>query len=437
MNKSLLTFLAILLSLSSLRAQQSNQHATSSLQQQQSSGWQQVNIGATNNLYSVDFINPDTGWIAGDEGIFHTTDHGVTWLLWGPSGSYRNVQFLNQQIGWIKERNTTTILKTTNAGQTWNTELAGNGEMLFVNADTGFVCGARDVARTTDGGMHWTSGIVDSSNGLYTIFAFDKAHLNILGNFLEFVNSPPNPPLNVVANFFTSDAGSVWKRRVFPSMQPQSAVGYGFDSLHGVISGINTSKDTCFIGVTSDGGASWKFIKQFAFGAGGAFMTSLSTLYLAGITVNLSSSILCSIDGGTQWTMQSCPNVGILNGIEFSTSLDGWVVGDGGAVLHTTNGGFTSGVVQAPTLLNLPVEVYPNPATNEVSFHYTLPKAESITLKAYSITGKLVFTLLNNALQNPGLQNISLPTGSLISGDYVFQLKSRDYIRSGRFSIVK
>jgi photosystem II stability/assembly factor-like uncharacterized protein len=436
MNKSLLSILTILLSLSSLRAQQSNQHTTSSLQQQQSSGWQQVNIGATGALYSVNFINPDTGWIAGGEGVFRTTDHGTTWLPWGPSGGYLKVQFLNAKVGWMTTGHV--IFHTIDGGLNWITEnIATNyGDVLFLNADTGLVCVESKVSRTTDGGLHWSTSEVDSCcGGLRTIFAFDGSQIEIIGN-LDLVNDPPNPPLNVSAHFYSSNAGLTWSRRILKSARPQLYTGYAFDSLHAIIAGDSTDNHTCIIGITTNKGSSWTFQKQLEFLPGGACMTSLSTMYLAGVSVN-GSAIFCSTNNGLDWVSQEVPPLGALGNIIFPAPLEGWVVGQVGLVLHTTNGGFSSGGVRAPLVQNLAAVVYPNPATNQVSFYYSLPEVQSVTLTVYSIDGKYMSTVLNNAVQNPGTQNIALSASSLKSGDYIFLLKSRDYIRSGRFSIVK
>jgi photosystem II stability/assembly factor-like uncharacterized protein len=430
------SILSLMLFALSGRAQQSNQHTTSSLQQQQSSGWQQVNIGATGALYSVNFINPDTGWIAGGEGVFRTTDHGTTWLPWGPPGGYLKVQFLNANVGWMTTGYV--ILHTIDGGLNWITEnIATNyGDVLFLNADTGLVCVESKVSRTTDGGLHWSTSEVDSCcGGLRTIFAFDGSQIEIIGN-LDLVNDPPNPPLNVSAHFYSSNAGLTWSRRILKSSHPQLYSGYAFDSLHAIIAGDSTDHHTCIIGITSDGGLNWKFVNQPEFASTGAYMNSPTTLYLAGVSVT-GGAILCSTNGGTNWVSQNCPAIGILDGIAFPAPSEGWAVGDGGAVLHTTNGGFSTGVVQAPQTLNLPVEVYPNPAKNAVSFRYNLPTVQLVTLTVYTVSGQFVSSPLNNAVQNPGTQNIALSASSLKSGDYIFLLKSRDYIRSGRFSIVK
>jgi photosystem II stability/assembly factor-like uncharacterized protein len=429
--KAFICILTLAFGLTALRAQQSNQHTTSSLQQQQSSGWQQVNIGAVGDLYTIAFINPDTGWIAGSPGIFRTTDEGTTWLPWGPAGSYIKVQFLGTQIGWASTGSK--ILHTIDGGQNWISEdvATNNGDFLFVNPDTGITCVEGLIGRTTDGGSHWESKIVDSSHGLVRILAFDQSHIAIIGR-LDLVNHPPQPPISVTAYFYSSDAGLTWERRTFKSLQPPLYATYTIDSMHAIVGGDS------IIGVTSDGGTNWSFTRKDNYAIIAPWVVSPQTWYIGGASeITGAGTILVSLNGGTTWNEQPCPQAGILNSLTFTSPNIGWAVGSAGTVLHTTNGGFSSGVVQTPRTENLPVEVYPNPATNAVSFRYTLPTPQSVTLTVYTVSGQFVSSPLSNAVQNPGTQNIALSTSSLKSGDYIFLLKSRDYIRTGRFSIVK
>jgi photosystem II stability/assembly factor-like uncharacterized protein len=52
--------------------------------------------------------------------------------------------------------------------------------------------------------------------------------------------------------------------------------------------------------------------------------------------------ILLTTDAGTTWNPQSYPNMeGYFGGVCFSDSMNGWVVGFGGTILHTSNGGTT------------------------------------------------------------------------------------------------
>jgi len=69
-------------------------------------------------LWSVRFINPNTGWITGWCGqVIKTMDGGLNWYNQGSySDNYRTSFFLNSNTGYIVGQNSGRILKTTDGG---------------------------------------------------------------------------------------------------------------------------------------------------------------------------------------------------------------------------------------------------------------------------------------------------------------------------------
>ena len=55
--------------------------------------------------------------------------------------------------------------------------------------------------------------------------------------------------------------------------------------------------------------------------------------------VGESGVVLHSKDGGQSWQAQVSPTTSRLEGVCFTSALDGWAVGAGGALLQTTSGG--------------------------------------------------------------------------------------------------
>jgi len=79
--------------------------------------------------------------------------------------------------------------------------------------------------------------------------------------------------------------------------------------------------------------------------------------------VLLPDTLFDTRDGGTTWSRQVLP--GIKWDICFTDSLTGWIVGDRGLILHTTDGG--SGVWAEPFRLSPPASrllATPNPFTS-------------------------------------------------------------------------
>ncbi len=65
--------------------------------------WEVLNKGIKGGLSSVDFIDDDTGWMAGGEGLFmNTKDGGLTWnsIPINEEWDIENIDFINETDGW-------------------------------------------------------------------------------------------------------------------------------------------------------------------------------------------------------------------------------------------------------------------------------------------------------------------------------------------------
>ena len=62
--------------------------------------WEVVNEGVDYDLKSVDFINDNTGWIAGENGIFLTTNGCKNWAILNRDLNFNLIDFYDESIGW-------------------------------------------------------------------------------------------------------------------------------------------------------------------------------------------------------------------------------------------------------------------------------------------------------------------------------------------------
>ena len=145
--------------------------------------WQLSAIGSTELLRRVDFIDENTGWAVGHRGsIFHTIDGGQTWDTQhqSPDTYLRDISFIDRNVGWAVGHNAT-ILHTKDGGQTWvNQELANyvgrdiprlSGIAAFDAAHAIAVGEFGTVAVTADGGATWIVVPQPAGSTTYTAVA--------------------------------------------------------------------------------------------------------------------------------------------------------------------------------------------------------------------------------------------------------------------------
>ncbi|MCX6164518.1 MAG: YCF48-related protein, partial [Ignavibacteriae bacterium] len=119
--------------------------------------------GSDMELKSVFFTDANTGYTVGwgpVTSIFlKTTNGGNNWssLTAGTGGELYEVQFINANTGYVCGSVGTGISLTTNAGANWLV-LNGNktNDIFFINANTGFALVWNGIFRTNDAGFSWT-----------------------------------------------------------------------------------------------------------------------------------------------------------------------------------------------------------------------------------------------------------------------------------------
>jgi photosystem II stability/assembly factor-like uncharacterized protein len=118
-----------------------------------------------NELSAVCFSDNKTVHAVGYGIILRSTDSGLNWTISETNGDfYRSVHFPTSTTGYIAGYSGS-ILKTTDAGQTWKKLIDGDKiavkntpfrSVYFVNAEKGYLVGDKGTFwRTTDGGNNW------------------------------------------------------------------------------------------------------------------------------------------------------------------------------------------------------------------------------------------------------------------------------------------
>lgn len=239
----------------------------------------------TATIYDIDFIDENTGWLVGNNGmIVKTTDGGESWSLQISGYSFHlfGVDFINSQTGWAVG-NSELILKTTNGGERWIPQTSGQTVALydvnFVNDQLGLIVGASGrILRTTNGGTNWSSVTSGTSQTLREL------------QFVDILNAWAVGTSGTILR--TTNGGLNWVGQFAPI-------------------GTNYLRAVCFI----DNQNGW--------------------------SVGEGLTILKTTNGGVNWVQQYAPPgvENILRGVSFINPLTGWVVDYAGVIIKTTNGG--------------------------------------------------------------------------------------------------
>jgi photosystem II stability/assembly factor-like uncharacterized protein len=128
-------------------------------------------------ITSIFFIDINHGFIVSNgEGLFKTTDGGVSWVSVSSDIGLNDVYFPSSSIGYLA--GTPDLYKSTDGGNTWNTLTNPNPTLFysiyFLDNNNGYAAGGDgfstgEIIKTADGGTTWTLSLTNS----YTYNALD------------------------------------------------------------------------------------------------------------------------------------------------------------------------------------------------------------------------------------------------------------------------
>ena len=284
--------------------------------------WEQQPSGTTENLNSVSFVTPESGWAVGSSGtILHTEDGGRTWnkQISGTSEWLASVTFATPQSGWVVGSKGV-ILHTEDSGNTWKTQTSGVelywlGAVIFVTPQSGWATGygkndSGVILHTIDGGTTWKIQPTGDTQVLSSV-AFPTLQSGwVVGN-------------NGILH--TEDGGNTWTKQMSFSgelnfvtfVTPQ--IGWAGEDYGPILH-------------TNDGGQTWE--KQASENNAGLKSAAFLSTQV-GWAVGKNGFILHTVNGGKTWKQQRRTVYTPLNSVAFPSPESGWAVGDNGVILHT------------------------------------------------------------------------------------------------------
>lgn len=258
--------------------------------------------------------------------LYHSSDAGDTWELvytYASSG-LKDIYFLNNDLGYMVG-SLGKILRTEDGGSNWddisNSQISGDLQCVwFVSPDTGYVGKTTGFGmyRTWDGGVTWAQNFGYSQSNCYT--------MHFLNDTLGYAGAYGN------AIFRTTNAGLTWALQSNPQLS-QNINSFAFsDSVNAVaIAGSYIYKTT--------NGTTWSstfYTGNLRSGAAGPD----GTVIIGNITGGIKrSETFGSANSFTE--LNPTAGISVYRNIKFVNNQTGWVVGDNGHVLRTTNSGDT------------------------------------------------------------------------------------------------
>lgn len=151
--------------------------------------WRRITVPFDKEIYNLDFVNDDYGWLVGDDGmILATNNGGLTWQIQRtplrPIEGKKNkpalysVDFRDKKEGYAVG-GYGTILRTDNGGETWAVVKTAYPETFlrvdFANNENGWIVGREGtILRSSDKGRSWLKQDSKTDKHLYGLFMTKK-----------------------------------------------------------------------------------------------------------------------------------------------------------------------------------------------------------------------------------------------------------------------
>jgi len=381
------------------------------------------------DVCAVDSLNV---WVVGGPTHLHTTDGGKTWEKQSPGGAEvlskrvlnwgdASVTALNDKLVWITWG--IQVHHSSDGGKTWTVKTFPSDPFLndiaFVTPLKGWIVGFWERAgypgpsliyHTEDGGETWVLQDSASFFGLWGVCFIDSLKGFAVGDSGVIVR--------------TLDGGEHWERIESPTTNRLRDIQFA-DSLHGIVVG------DYIVLRTTDGGKSW----EKPSGEGVEQVTAFDVAYPDSQHVwAVVGDVFISKDGGWSWERQYTPAIHHLYGVSFPDSLHGYAVGEWGQILKYIPETGIGEVDNESQITNCKLEVSPNPAIKSVNIRYYVRSSNSISLKIYDASGKLVEILIDGR-QRAGYHRVNW-TGKK-AGVYFCQLETEGRSITKKFMVLK
>jgi photosystem II stability/assembly factor-like uncharacterized protein len=274
--------------------------------------WEILNEGFIGGATTIEFINENVGWIGGwGESLLKTTDAGENWntIPIMPSFSLRMFDFFNESLGWAvgmtydSSASYAMILETYNGGDSWliQKQILNKwfNTIFVIDENNVYALSDSSMYKTSDGGLNWR----DIALNLRDTYC----------NSMWFLN--PDTGV-VVGNHFngtvysgiilrTTDGGGNWDQTLANEFNNITGLQFINDNAGYFIGQLDTSNFLC---KTEDLFEKWQVITQQSYWVYSYHFLDHSTAFAVKNDVVGTGKIIKSSNGGITWKeVQSFP----------------------------------------------------------------------------------------------------------------------------------
>jgi hypothetical protein len=397
--------------------------------------WIVLNSGISQTINSVQFINPNIGFIACSEGfIYKSNNGGINWSII-PSPTTINIakiKFFDVNTGVIAGGGG--IYRTTNLGAYWfHTDIERISDCVSADGNTMFACYSSPYGgevKSTNNGESW-SGLYPIGHTVLALF-----FINANTGYATSYNNSGGISYHYLNKTTTGGYNWAWVTSF------TSQLGYGGTGdifISGMDTGYYTSKNQ-----------SGKYINRFLGGNGIScpvedFQVGLHFINgKTGWSAGENGSVYKTTNAGVNWNNCNTPVTSNLNDIFFINDQIGWAVGANGTILKTTNGGYVP-VEQLsnslPSRFSL-YQNYPNPFNPSTKIKFDIPNSPfeggkgDVKLIVYDVLGKEISVLVNQLLK-PGTYEVEWDGSNFASGIYYYKLEASDFSETKRMVMIR
>jgi photosystem II stability/assembly factor-like uncharacterized protein len=268
--------------------------------------WEILNEGIKGWLSSVDFINENTGWIVGTEGMFlKTGDGGLTWIPIPIKEelSINNIDFLNTMNGWatgeVSDTEGTAIFKTEDGGYNWNVKRQQNNEwfnkLQALNDSVVIVSSDIKTIKTTNGGADWIEITPELNGGYIHSVRFIDEERGLVSGIMEDSSTWQG----FISKTYTG--GSSWENTLLPDFDEIYDLQFTSDSV-GYFKAWNWETETAyFLCRTEDVIQNWVVLFRSNYLIDSYFLMNDEIIYLSVFDSLNNMNLLKSGDNGKNW----------------------------------------------------------------------------------------------------------------------------------------